>query len=493
MKNQYPVALVILDGFGYRQEQAHNAINPISMPFFHDLLKRYPWTTLKASGTAVGLPEGTIGNSEVGHMTIGLGAPLEQPLTKVNNALQDESFFTNTRLTDALKDLAEHKKALHLMGLFSDTGVHSTIQHLYAYLKAAHTAGVTPIYIHAFLDGRDTDPKSADQFLEVLDAYCKEYPDVILASVQGRYYAMDRDQEWDLTEQTYRLLTQPALETSTWQQALNRTYESNMTEEFTPPTALNPDGYIRPGDGVIFFNFRPDRARQLTALFLGIHSLQNTEFVPVRFFITPVSYGPDYKTTALYDIPERSVSLIDALDSQGYTTFAIAETTKYAHITYFFNGGREVQHQHETRVLVPSYPPATIKEHPCMRAREITDQVISSLTEKPCDFYLINYANADMVGHTGDEQLTQTSLQCLDKELEKLYTTLITNKKGVLLITGDHGNAEDMFDEKRGQPRTAHTTNPVYFVVINPHERGTLEHIHELKDIAPYVRKIIKL
>lgn len=493
MKNQYPVALVVLDGFGYREEKAHNAINPSSMPFFYSLLQRYPWTTLKASGTAVGLPEGTIGNSEVGHMTIGLGNPIEQPLTQLNNALQNETFFTNTRLTDALKDLAEHKKALHIMGLFSDTGVHSTIQHLYAYLKAAHTAGITPIYVHAFLDGRDTAPHSAGKFLEVLDAYTKEYPDVVLASVQGRYYAMDRDQEWDLTEQTYRLLTQPALTTSTWQRALELTYESKMTEEFTPPTALHQDGYIRPGDGVIFFNFRPDRARQLTALFMGKQALRHTELVPVRFFMTPVSYGPEYPTLVLYDVPERATSLIDQLDTHGYTTFTIAETTKYAHITYFFNGGREVQHKHETRMLIPSYPPGMIKEHPGMRAQEITTKVIDSLNQNPCDFYLINYANADMVGHTGDETLTQTSLTCIDEELDKLFTALVTHKKGILLITGDHGNAEDMFDENAQQPRTAHTANPVYFVAVNPHHKDILSHMHELKDIAPYIRTLFKI
>ncbi len=493
MKNHYPVALVILDGFGYRQEKAHNAINPTSMPFFYSLLNRYPWTTLKASGAAVGLPEGTIGNSEVGHMTIGLGLPLEQPLTQLNNALDDGTIFTNTRLTEALNDLARHKKALHIIGLFSDTGVHSSIQHLYAYLKAAHTAGVSPIYIHAFLDGRDTAPHSAGKFLEILDAYSKEYPDVVLASVQGRYYAMDRDQEWDLTEQTYRLLTQPALTTSTWQRALEQTYQNNMTEEFTPPTALYKDGYIRPGDGVIFFNFRPDRARQLTALFIGKQPLQQTELVPVRFFITPVSYGPEYPTLTLFDTPTRSESLIDQLDAHGYTTFTIAETTKYAHVTYFFNGGREVQHHNETRILVPSYPPGMIKQYPCMRAQEITTHLITSLQKNPSDFYLVNYANADMVGHTGDETLTQKSLSCLDKELEKLFTELVVNKQGILIITGDHGNAEDMFDEEKKQARTAHTTNPVYLVVIDTHHKTSLDGTHELKDIAPYIRKLFNI
>ncbi len=491
MKNQYPVALIILDGFGYRIQSAYNAVAQADMPWFHSMLAHYPWTTLEASGTAVGLPTNTIGNSEVGHMTIGLGTPIEQPLTRINNALQDGTFFTNPILTHALTTLTQEKKALHIMGLFSDTGVHSTIEHLYGYIKAAEKAGIQHIFIHAFLDGRDTTPHSAGAFLEQLDSYTHMHPHVVLASVIGRSYAMDRDTQWHLTAQAYKLLTQAPTHITTWQEALKTTYAQNITEEFTPPCALRKDGYIKPGDGVIFFNFRPDRARQLTSLFLHDNQTAGTHNINLSFFITPVSYGDQYKTTILFPAQPKPASLIATLDAHGYTTFTIAETTKYAHVTYFFNGGQETQHAHETRVLIPSYAPDKISQHPCMQAPNITQKVIASLQNKPCDFYLINYANADMVGHTGDLELTKKSLTCLDTQLQKLYTQLVIEQQGIMLVTGDHGNAEDMFDEQAQQPRTAHTNNPVYFLEINPHDKNKSEAMTQLKDIAPRIKKLL--
>ncbi len=491
MKNKYPVALIILDGFGYSADIKHNAIAHADMPFFKNLFKKYPWTLLKASGAAVGLPEHTIGNSEVGHMTIGLGAVIKQPLTILNQAIEDGSFFHNPKLIVPLKKLAQQHKTLHIMGLFSDTGVHSNIQHMYAYIKAAEDAGITRIVIHGFLDGRDTDPQSAAIFLEQINRYLKDRPHIELATIQGRSYAMDRDQQWQQTQAAYNLLTQLPQHTVTWQKSLQAIYDQHMTEEFLPPCALCHDGYIKPGDGIIFFNFRPDRARQLTSLFLVGNKDLNITPLPLSFFITPVTYGDNYATTILYPEQPRPESLIDTLDKHGYTTFSIAETTKYAHITYFFNGGKETQHKHETRVLIPSYPPLSIQEHPCMKAQTITDTLIHSLEHAPCDFYLVNYANADMVGHTGNYKLMTTSLACLDVQLQRLYYTVVVQQKGSIIITGDHGNAEAMYNEEKHQMRTAHTANDVYCIVIDPHTPQNLDPLHELKDIAPLVRQLV--
>lgn len=494
MKNTAPTALVILDGFGYRKEDDHNAVAQASMPHFSRLLSTYPATILEAAGGAVGLPEGYPGNSEVGHLTLGCGAIIKQPFTIIEEAIADTSFYKIITLKKLLQKLKKSGKKLHLMGLLSDGGVHSSIHHLFAFLKMAQQEGLTNVVIHPFLDGRDVEPHSGSRYLEMVEEHCKKYGIGRIGTLHGRFYAMDRNRNWQQTERSYQVLTekQPLL-AKDWKEELKKTYANQPSEEFFTPVQFDPTAIIEPEDGVIFFNFRPDRARQLTSFFLNGYEPASIKPLNLAFFVTPVSYGPAYKTTALFKKSTVQQTLTEFLHDQGYSIFSIAETEKYAHVTYFFNGGREQKLEHETRILVPSTTLKQYDKYPEMGADTITQAVVESLITRPDDFYVINYANADMVGHTGNFQATLKALECLDKQIGILVHEIVQKRNGVLYITGDHGNAEDMYDEVHKEPRTSHTTNPVFFVMVAQDLKGvhTQLPLTQLSDVAPFIAHVM--
>lgn len=492
-----PIALIILDGFGISEKKCSNAVFAAKKPHFDHWKEIFPHTSLQASGNAVGLPDHMQGNSEVGHLTIGAGRIIEQPLTSWLNAIKNKSFFKNTTLLNELDRLKKNGHSLHIMGLLSDAGIHCHEAFIYACIDAAVQTKIQKIVVHPFLDGRDTPPKSATHYLHTLSEHIKNMPGVIIGSMHGRFYAMDRDNNWNRTEKSYRILTQTYVYGSqSWEKILKDNYTRAITDEFIEPTQLAPNCTINNGDGIIFCNIRPDRARQLTASFVQpSFNHFNTMVRDLTFFITPVKYDIHVPTTALFQRPIINNTLKDVLAQQHKTIFSIAETEKYAHITYFFRGENENSVPGEARVLIDSIKTESYKNYPRMAAQKITDAVIASLKTDPKDFYLINYANADMVGHSGDFDATVRAIDFLDKQLELLYDTVITHMNGTLFITADHGKAEDMFDETTHQPRTAHTINPVPFFILNKkyeYAHCTLP-LHELADIAPFILKYMDL
>lgn len=517
-----PVLLVILDGFGYREETRFNAIAQAHTPHLDSWFAHYPHALLEASGKAVGLTEGSIGNSEVGHLTIGAGRIIEQPESFILHAIQDGSFFTNPVLQAQLTKLKKSGKALHIIGLLSDAGVHCREKIIHAFIQAAAQSGIENIFIHPILDGRDTPPHSAVTYLNRLDDFIDTIPQAKIGSLHGRFYAMDRDNNWDRTEKSYdvlapqffgsngknenqlnlknteiphprssRRIERPGVET-TWQQALEQNYISGITDEFIVPINLIPRAIINSDDGIIFANYRADRARQLTECFTQ-PSFDHFKRINIdlTFFLTPVSYGAHIHTQVMYPHKPAPHTLKEELSQAGKTIFSVAETEKYAHVTYFFSGGKESAFPGETQVLIPSIKVKDYVENPQMSAPEITQAVIQSLRTDPCDFYLINYANADMVGHSGNFEATKKSIEILDKELDKLFKVAVTQMHGIMFITADHGNAEDKFDEKSGQPRTAHTANPVPFLMLDETKRDRSEKLplKELADIKDFILK----
>ncbi|MEX0939835.1 MAG: 2,3-bisphosphoglycerate-independent phosphoglycerate mutase [Candidatus Babeliales bacterium] len=494
-----PIVLVILDGFGYSEEKKYNAIAQARKPNIDYFLKHYPHTLLKASGTAVGLMPNQIGNSEVGHLTIGSGRIIKQDVVRINEAIENGSFFNNPVLLRVLKKVSSSDNRLHLMGLISDGGVHSYEKHTFALIKEAQQHNISNLFIHAFLDGRDVPPKSAITYLKKLDEICREYQLGIIATLHGRLYAMDRDHNWERTEKSYNVLTEPQkLLFSSWQEALDFYYKEGITDEYIPPTQLLHSGIIKDHDSVIFFNFRPDRARQLTAAFTD-SSFDKFPRKKINFteFVTMTDYNHQkYKTSVLFSRNVINNTFKEILEKNNKTIFSIAETEKYAHVTYFFNGGKEEKLPHETRVLIPSIVVKNYIDFPQMSAQEITNTVLQSLEKDPKNFYLINYANPDMVGHSGSLQATTQAIECIDYELGRLYKAVVQDMNGVLYITADHGNAEDMFDEKNMQPKTSHTNNPVYFIMIKRNiEKSYLKNyqLEGLSDIAPFILKQMNL
>jgi 2,3-bisphosphoglycerate-independent phosphoglycerate mutase len=539
MNTHKPVALVILDGFGYRKDPRYNAIQHARTPHLDFLFATYPHTLLNASGTAVGLLPGFMGNSEVGHLTIGSGRVIPQPITRLHEAITNGSFFKNPQLLQTLATVKEKDSTLHIMGLLSDGGVHSYDEDLFAFLRAAKDAGLTKVIVHPFLDGRDTPPQSAGIYLEKLEQILKELEIGTIGSLHGRWFAMDRDHNWERTVASYRVLTTPSKSNFTsWHEALKYYYHENITDEFIPPTSLGAPG-IKDGDGIIFFNYRPDRARQLTRLFLDasirdkinasahtkinkdLHETVNTsvsekinlneleknatnllsasviEQPQLSVFLTPVSYGLPKTLSQQWMLDPIPVpnTLKEVLVAHGKTIFTIAESEKYAHVTYFFCGGKEEALPNEIRLLIPSIHVKTYIDHPAMSAPLITDSITKSLAKGPKDFYLINYANADMVGHSGNFAATVKAIECLDEQIAQLYTAVVEKQGGTLLITADHGNAELMADPETGVPLTAHTTNPVPFIHVSLEEKHQSKSLNlkELADIAPYILTLMKL
>lgn len=491
----FPTLLVILDGFGHREASDGNAIAHAHMPTLDYFKKAYPWTTLQASGAAVGLPDGSIGNSEVGHLTIGAGRIITSDLKKINTRISDQSFFENELLNKRLYELKARNKTLHLIGLLSDAGVHSHEEHLYALIKLATDIGLQKIIIHPFLDGRDTPPKSATRFLEHLEQKCHSFGRGIIGSLHGRFYAMDRDKNNTRTETCYTTLTeQQNTPFSSWQEAIKISYENDVTDEFFYPQQIIKNTYIKPSDGVIFFNFRPDRARQLTRCFL------EDQVLPLTFFITMTRYDETFTNDVLFEQTLVGNTLLDEIAQQKpqYKLFTIAETEKYAHIAYFFRGMREITFPNEEQVLIPSIKTKDYVQHPEMSAQAITNAVLTSVRDNPAHFYLINYANADMVGHSGNFAATIKACEHLDLQLEELYNSVVREKKGTIFITADHGNAEEMI-EPNGNSLTAHTTHPVPFLIVgNTYKNKTISEVTNkpptgLSDIASLILKHLSI
>lgn len=493
-----PFALVILDGLGYSQESQYNPFAQANLPSLKNWLKIYPHAFLKASGTAVGLLAEMHGNSAVGLLTIGAGRIIPQPVKRIHDDIINGSFFDNQILNKRLKQLENSKQALHIIGLVSDAAVHSSLEHIKALLKAVSHYKINHVYIHAFLDGRDSLPFSANNFLEQIDSYWNKLTNrnSPLASLHGRFYAMDRDSNWQRTFKTYDLITGTSSDVTqtfeNWKEALSYWYSKNISDEFILPTKLINFQPIKNGDGLICFNIRADRTRQIIELLIN----PKKEKLTLAWIITFISYKAEFNVDVLYPNIKIENTLSDQLEKYNKSMFSIAETEKYAHITYFFNGDRELIRNNETRVLIPSKPIGkTYANNPEMSAPEITQEIVNSLQTNPSDFYLVNYANADMVGHSGDFKQTIKGLEVLDKELEILYKEIVEKMGGTLCITSDHGKAESLYDPVLKQPITSHTSNPVFFILINDNLKNRPDKLPltELADIAPFILDFLNI
>lgn len=483
-----PIALIILDGFGCNASPKFNAISKANTPVWDSLLREYPHTTLAASGLAVGLPDNQMGNSEVGHLTIGAGRVQLSDLMTISTAIDNGSFKQNPVLIDALEKAKKSRRTLHILGLLSLGGVHSHEAHIHALIDLAKEKRLENILVHAFLDGRDTPPKSAKASLERLEKICR------VGSISGRYYAMDRDKRWERTKVAYELLTEnkTAFSFNSALDALEAAYNRGETDEFVQPTIVSPGVPIVDNDIVIFMNFRSDRARQLsTALTDPIFSgFTQCVFPKLAEFVTLTEYASTIPAKIAFPPKPLNNTLGEYLQNHHYKQLRMAETEKYAHVTFFFNGGREILFEGEDRILVPSQKVATYDRAPEMSAFELTEKLINAIHEKKYEVIICNYANADMVGHTGNFEATVRAIEALDVCLGKVLSALKTTGCEAI-ITADHGNAEMMFDETTHQPHTAHTLARVPFIYIGRpasirHEKGTLA------DVAPTIIHLLE-
>jgi len=483
MKLDLPLLLIILDGWGYSEASSTNAIKQAHTPVWDSLWSSCPHTLLSGSGLDVGLPEGQMGNSEVGHMTLGAGRVIYQDLTLINNAIADQSFFSNQVLLDALNIAKSHRKAVHILGLLSPGGIHSHEQQIAAMVKMAEQQHVPKIYVHAFLDGRDTPPQSAKNSILLLEPY--------IASIMGRFYAMDRDKRNERTDVALNLLTKGLAKYSaaTAIEGLEMAYARGETDEFVQPTKIK-NVNIDAGDVVIFMNFRSDRARQLSQALTAISPKLLGEFV------TLTEYDPQLAAKVAFPKLKVTNTLSEILAQQHITQLHIAETEKYAHVTFFFNAGQEQAMPGEDRVLIPSPKVATYDLQPEMSAAAIAEKLVAAIESKNYDVIICNFANADMVGHTGKIPATIQAIETLDACLG-IITQALDKFGGQALITADHGNAEVMWDAQHQQPHTAHTTNLVPLVYVGQHEL-TFEinnsgKIQGLQDVAPTILELLGL
>lgn len=499
-RNPRPILLLILDGWGYRTEKDHNAIAMANTPNWDHVLQTYPHTLLDASGSAVGLPVGQMGNSEVGHLTMGAGRILYQDLSRINKEIETGAFFKNPCLLTGFEKIKSSQKAVHILGLLSPGGIHSHEQHWYALLKFIAQQKVQQCYLHPFLDGRDTPPKSAKIYLTKLEEKCRQLGCGNIVSLIGRYYAMDRDKRWERTEAAYNCLSlgQAAYSTTTALHALELAYTRGESDEFVSPTTIHaankPSIKIQDGDLVIFMNFRADRARQLSHAFLDTHfSSFNRQIQPhLAGFISLTEYASDIPSQIAFPQQPLRNGLGEYLAQHHFSQLRIAETEKYAHVTFFFNGGIENTVANETRVLIPSKKVSTYDLTPHMSAIEITQHLLEDIKEKKYDVIICNFANPDMLGHTGNLTATLQGINCIDDCIGKLIACL-QEYGGEAIITADHGNAECMFDEKTQQAHTAHTNEPVPFVYIGRSAKINPVKHASLADIAPTLLSLLNL
>ncbi len=491
--NKHITALIIMDGYGLSKQEKGNAIGVDCSPYVRYLMHTYPTTTLNASGLAVGLPEGQMGNSEVGHLNIGAGRIVYQELTRITKSIDDGDFFQNPAFLGAIESAKKNGGKLHLMGLCSNGGVHSHITHLFALIELAKRQGLDNVYVHCYMDGRDVSPTSGAGFVQQLQDKMDELGFGVIATVCGRYYAMDRDNRWDRVEKAYDMLLGKSEHTATNAvQALRDSYEQGVTDEFVLPTVIvnednSPVAAIENGDSVIFFNFRPDRAREMTRAFtqsgfdgFNLHGRQRSVH-----WVCMTQYDEKFVDVDIAFRPETySDTLGEYLAKLGKTQLRIAETEKYAHVTFFFNGGVEAPNENESRILVPSPKVATYDLQPEMSAEEVCNRAIAEVEKDKYDVMILNYANCDMVGHTGVIPATEKAVATVDECVRRLVECILSNG-GRAFVTADHGNAEKMLDDD-GKPFTAHTTNKVPFIAVDEELRGKATLVEgNLCDIAP--------
>ncbi|MGC6481426.1 MAG: 2,3-bisphosphoglycerate-independent phosphoglycerate mutase [Porticoccaceae bacterium] len=494
-----PKVLIIVDGFGYSDSGKYNAISAANAPCWHNLWKNNPKTLISTSGMAVGLPEGQMGNSEVGHMTLGAGRVVYQNFTRINKAIADGDFFTNSVFCDAIDNAIKNDKAIHIIGLLSPGGVHSHEDHINAMLEMAVQRGAKKVYIHASLDGRDCPPRSATSSLEKTQALCHKLGAGKIASIIGRFYSMDRDNRWDRVEQAYRLMTEGyATHTATTAVAgLEAAYGRDENDEFVKATSIVADGEtavaIEDGDAIISMNFRPDRAREITHAFVDkiFDGFDRQKTPRLSSFVMATEYEATLDLPCAYP-PENLVnSLGEYLASQGKQQLRIAETEKYAHVTFFFSGGREALYDGEERILIPSPDVETYDQKPEMSAFEVTEKLVDAIESERFDTIICNYANCDQVGHTGDFDASVKAVEAVDACLKQVIE-VVAKLDGEVLITADHGNVEEMFDEVSNQVHTQHTTLPVPLVYAGSRQL-TLDTGGSLADIAPTILDMMGL
>ena len=487
-----PTVLLILDGYGLNDKVEGNAIAMAKTPVMDRLMKEYPFVKGNASGMAVGLPEGQMGNSEVGHLNMGAGRIVYQELTRITKAIEDGDFFTNEAFVKAVANCKENGSDLHLLGLLSDGGVHSHIEHLYGLLELAKREGVTNVYVHAFLDGRDTAPASGKGFLEQLQAKMDEIGVGKIATISGRYYAMDRDNRWERVEKAYNAIVfGEGKKVTNAMEAITASYAEEVFDEFVIPTVVEENGTavatVKENDSVIFFNFRPDRARELTRAFCddAFTGFERKQGYFKTNYVTFTEYDPTIPNHVVaFHKVEIKNTFGEFLAKNGKTQLRLAETEKYAHVTFFFNGGVEEPNEGEERQLVKSPAVATYDLQPEMSALAVDDHLVDAIKGQKYDVIICNFANPDMVGHTGVQDAAIKAIETVDECIGKAVEALL-EVDGQMFICADHGNAEQLIDEVTGAPFTAHTTNPVPFILVNADKAYTLRENGCLADIAP--------
>lgn len=492
--NKKLTMLMILDGYGYNKNTDGNAVFAAKTPVMDKLLKECPNTLINASGMDVGLPEGQMGNSEVGHTNIGAGRIVYQELTRITKSISDGDFFKNSALTAAVDNCKRNNSALHLLGLLSDGGVHSHISHLFAALELAKKEGLKKVFVHGFTDGRDVSPTSGIEYVDRLEEKLSQLGVGKIATLSGRYYAMDRDNRWERVEKAYAAMVYGDGEKcSGAHEAMEKSYAADITDEFVVPTVIEQNAQIRENDSVICFNFRPDRAREITRTlvdndFDGFE--RKNGFFPL-YYVCMTQYDAKMPNVDVAFRPEKLINTFgEYIADKGLNQLRIAETEKYAHVTFFFNGGIETPYENEDRALIPSPKVATYDLKPEMSAYEVTDEVLSRIESDKYDVIILNFANCDMVGHTGVFDCAVKAVETVDECMGKIIAA-VREKNGVVCITADHGNADQMIDPETKEVFTAHTTNPVPFIVCG--KECSLRKGGRLADIAPTLLDIMQI
>ena len=488
--------LMILDGFGIRESKVGNAVKLANTPNIDKLMKICPTSIIHTSGLQVGLPEGQMGNSEVGHTNIGAGRIVYQELTRITKSIEDGDFFSIPEFVSAIENCKKHGSKLHILGLLSDGGVHSHIRHLYGLLELAKRKDFEDVYVHCFMDGRDTPPASGESYIVKLEEKMREKGVGKIATISGRFYSMDRDKRWQRVQKAYdALVNGEGNKATSAVSAIESSYQKEVFDEFVEPTVIysgdKPVAKIEKNDSVIFFNFRPDRARELT------RTLVDPEFNEFEtknldlYYVTFTQYDATLPNVNIAFKPEKLVNTFgEYISKNGLTQLRIAETEKYAHVTFFFNGGEEKQYPGEDRILVPSPKVETYDMQPEMSAEEVTVKVVEAIKSGKYNSIILNYANPDMVGHTGSLEAAIKAIEKIDGCVQRVVDA-VKEQNGVLLITADHGNAEQMIDEATGEPHSAHTTNPVPLILVGKDNVRLKE--GRLADLAPTMLEIMGL
>lgn len=492
MSDKKPFVLIIMDGWGYREETSNNAIANAQTPVLDKLWQTKPSTLISGSGLDVGLPDGQMGNSEVGHVNLGAGRIVYQDFTRITKAIEDGSFNQNPALVNAVEQAVNKDKAVHIMGLMSPGGVHSHDEHLFAMVKMAEAKGCNKVYVHAFLDGRDTPPRSAEGSLAKFEQHFAQSGKGKIASLIGRYYAMDRDNRWDRVEQAYNLITlgQADFNADTALAGLEQAYQRDENDEFVKATTIGTSVQVEDGDAIVFMNFRADRAREITRAYVepDFANFERQSVPKLADFVMLTQYAADIDTTAAFPPVELTNVMGEWLEKHDKTQLRISETEKYAHVTFFFSGGREELFVGEQRELIPSPQVATYDLQPEMNSELLTDKLVAAIESQQYDFIVCNYPNGDMVGHTGVYDAAVKACEAVDACIGRVVTAL-EQVGGECLITADHGNAEQMSNPTTGQAHTAHTSEPVPFIYVGRDAKPVAN--GKLSDVAPTVLHLI--